>query len=77
MVSFLCFSIATYAQKTTLNFCGNASNDLYVLLKKENIQLIRFDTPEAAVDKASEGSGVLIVSDTYPAIPEHIKPEVL
>ena len=77
LVSFFCANIATYSQKITLNFCGNSNNDLYIVLKKENIQLIRFDTPEAAVDKASEGSGVLIVSDTYPASPGNIKREVL
>ena len=77
LVSFFCVNIATYSQKITLNFCGSSDNDLYVVLKKENIQLIRFDTPEAAVDKASEGSGVLIVSDAYPASPGNIKREVL
>ena len=77
LVSFFCVNIATYSQKITLNFCGSSDNDLYVVLKKENIQLIRFDTPESAVDKASEGSGVLIVSDTYPASPGNIKAEVL
>ena len=69
LVYFFCFSISAYSQKATLNFCGSSSNDLYVLLKKQNIRLVRFDTPEAAVDKASEESGVLIVSDTYPGIP--------
>ena len=76
LVSFFCVSVASYSQKITLNFCGSPDNDLYVILKKESIQLIRFDTPEAAVENASEGSGVLIVSDTYPASPPNIKPEV-
>ncbi|MEO8961494.1 MAG: hypothetical protein ABI325_06420 [Ginsengibacter sp.] len=77
VVSFFCFSIATYSQKTTLNFCGSASNDLYVLLSKENLKLKRFDSPEAAINQASKGTGILFVSDSYPKISPDIKPSAL
>ncbi len=41
-------------------------NDLYVTLKNNGVNCLRFDTPEAAIDHAAEGSGVLILSDNYP-----------
>lgn len=55
-----------------LYFSGNDKNDLYLLLKQENIAVERFDTPEEAIKEATIGTGVIITSQNYPDTPVRI-----
>jgi hypothetical protein len=41
-------------------------NDLYLVLKENQIACNRYDSPEEAIGKATSGSGVLILADGYP-----------
>lgn len=50
--------------KITLSCKEN--NDLYIVLKENRVPCIRYDSPEEAVNKAKEGSGVMILADDYP-----------
>ncbi len=62
------------AKKATLSFCGSIDNDLYVVLKKENVSLKHFADPEAAIMAATNGTGVFIIADGYPGKTVNIKP---
>lgn len=42
-------------------------NDLYLVLKENQIACNRYDSPEEAISKATKGSGVLILADGYPS----------
>ncbi len=44
-------------------------NDLYVVLQENKIPNERYNTPQEAVSKATEGAGVMILADEYPAKP--------
>ena len=49
-------------------YCSSAAdNDLLRVLVQNGIEVQRFDTPEAAMDAAGEGAGVLLLADGYPA----------
>jgi hypothetical protein len=63
--------------KTQLSFCGSDSNDLYLLLIKENLKPIRYSTPEEAINHAPEGTGVIMVSDSYPNMSVGLSPEIV
>lgn len=60
-------SLPAFAQVRSLTFCGSTENDLFVVLKKNGFVLHRYEVPEAAIKHASEGTGVIIVSDAYPS----------
>ena len=49
-----------------LIFCCSAGNDLFRVASDNRINLKRFDTPQAAVEAAGEGEGVLLLADGYP-----------
>lgn len=66
LICFLLLTPLAHAQRRQVTFCGGAANDLYLLLKREHFRVQRYATPEMAIGHAPEGTGVLIVSDTYP-----------
>ncbi len=41
-------------------------NDLFRTLMNNNIACLRFDNPEAAIEHAGDGTGVMILADGYP-----------
>lgn len=49
-----------------LIFCCSADNDLFRVASENGMELKRFDTPQAAVESAAEGNGVLLLADGYP-----------
>lgn len=53
----------------TIYFCGSEQNEVCELLKNEGFQLKVFDSPDIMIEKAVNGSGAIIISDTYPATP--------
>jgi len=52
---------------TPLFFSCSADNDLFRVASENGIDVKRFDTPQAAVEAAGEGDGVLLLADGYPA----------
>lgn len=52
--------------RSNLILCCNSSNDVYRVLKDNKVPCSRFDNPLAAVLKAPNTSGVLILADGYP-----------
>jgi hypothetical protein len=64
----LLFAVQSCKLKSQLGItlCCNEKNDLYLVLKENQISCFRFDTPEEAINKAAVGSGVLILADGYP-----------
>ena len=61
----------------TIYLSGNANNDLYDLLVNENISVERFDTPQAAIDAAEKGAGVIITAPGYPKEAVRLNTEAL
>src|SRR3989339_310405 len=59
--------IGCSAGKSKILISCRESNDLYRVLKQNNIPLRRFDTPQEAVRKSGKGAGILILADDYPA----------
>ena len=55
------------ASAAPLIFSCSADNDLFRVASDNGIALKRFDTPQAAVEAAVEGDGVLLLADGYPA----------
>ncbi len=49
-----------------------SDNDLFAVLQENKIANQRFDTPQEAVSKAPEGSGVMILADEYPSTPTQL-----
>jgi hypothetical protein len=60
----LCFQSCLQRHKIVLS-CSE-ENDLFQTLKENRIHCMRYDSPEEAIEKADEGSGVMILSDGYP-----------
>jgi hypothetical protein len=56
----------TTKSKTTISLSCIENNDLYLTLKENKIACIRYSTPEEAINKAGEGTGVMILADGYP-----------
>ncbi len=50
-----------------LFFSCSADNDLLRVASENGMDVKRFDTPQAAVEAAGEGDGVLLLADGYPA----------
>ncbi|MEX2592810.1 MAG: hypothetical protein WD426_08545 [Anditalea sp.] len=67
-IFFLLLLTSAYGQKMVISFCGSNENDLYLLLEKENFELRSYANPGEAIENAPEGTGVIIVSDTYPEV---------
>ncbi|HQT92672.1 MAG TPA: hypothetical protein PL001_11675, partial [Candidatus Kryptobacter bacterium] len=61
-------SVAAYSQdkRSIINLCCNPNSDLYVLLRKENVDVKIYKTPRQAISSAMKGTGVLILADSYP-----------
>ena len=57
---------ACSAGKSTIVISCSEDNDLYKVMKQNNISVKRYDTPEEAVKRAKKGSGLLILADGYP-----------
>jgi len=52
--------------KTKLVFCCQPDNDLYKVMIENGYLYPGFDLVSEAIDKASEGDGILILADEYP-----------
>ncbi|MEZ2334649.1 hypothetical protein AB6735_03405 [Mucilaginibacter sp. RCC_168] len=59
-------AIQCFAKGTDLYFYGSEKNDLYQLLKREGFNIKKYNTPQAAVNAATQGSGVFIIASAYP-----------
>jgi hypothetical protein len=55
------------AEKGVLVCCCSPDNDLCQVLKLNGIKCSRYDTPNEAIHNATDGGGVLLLSDDYPA----------
>ena len=64
------------ASAEPLIFSCAADNDLFRVASQNGMQLKRFNSPDAAVDAAAEGSGVLILADGYPEKPTALSAEL-
>lgn len=49
-----------------ITFCGSESNDLYLLLKKQDIALQHSASIEDAIRNAKRKTAIIIVADNYP-----------
>ncbi|MHB1458667.1 MAG: hypothetical protein ACYC0V_17300 [Armatimonadota bacterium] len=54
------------AKSLPLTFACQSDNDVYKVLSKSGYKVNRYDTLDAAIEKAPSGSGVLILADRYP-----------
>ena len=68
---WMCLLIAgaftqSFAKGKELYFYGSEKNDLYQLLKREGFTIKKYNTPQAAINAATQGSGVFIIADAYP-----------
>ncbi len=68
--------VSFYSIGSGLYFSCSAQNDLYSLMVSTGKEYPRFDNPEDAVNAAPEGSGVLILADSYPNTPTEISSTV-
>ena len=61
-------SVTAYSQnkRPTINLCCNTKSDLYILLRKEEVNVKIYETPRQAITQAMRGTGVLILADAYP-----------
>ena len=59
-----------------LIFSCSADNDLFRVASQNGLELRRLDTPDAAVDAATKGSGVLILAEGYPEKPTALSAEL-
>jgi hypothetical protein len=59
--------LTSWSQRSTVVFSGSVTNDLYTMLQKQGFQLLHQPDPETAIQAASKGGSVFIVSDQYPA----------
>lgn len=64
MAAVLCHELV--AAEARLYLRCSPDNDLYKVLRENNVPCARFDTPEQAVRESPRSAGVLILSDEYP-----------
>ena len=79
-LKLLCFwglflLLCSCVENKTIYYCGSEQNEVYQLLKSEGFKLIIFDSPEVMIENATNGSGAVIVCDTYPMCPLEITQE--
>ena len=67
--------LCSCVENKTIYYCGSEQNEVYQLLKSEGFKLIIFDSPEVMIENATNGSGAVIVCDTYPMSPLEITQE--
>lgn len=60
--------VAGVVQAQTVYVYGDEQNDLFRLLRREGVTVKRFDSPQAAVEAATAGSGVFLLARDYPKI---------
>ena len=60
-----------------LSFCGQADNDVFLLLKSQGLIQKRYPSPETAIQNAVPHSGVLIIAGSYPQKGIDLSPVVL
>src|SRR4051812_12494986 len=65
--------VLTCSAEAQLTFCCSAENDLFKLVPGA----ARADSPADAVDRAADGSGVLVLADRYPAQRTDVPGDVL
>ena len=75
--SLLWFGAVAQGGGPPLIFCCRADNDLYRVLVEQGAKSPRVEDAAAAVAKASEGAGVLLLADGYPAKPTVVAPALL
>lgn len=68
--------LAEAAGRETLYFSCGENNNLYRVASACGIACSRHESPEEAVTRAREGSGVLILAEDYPRQTTRIKPSV-
>lgn len=54
--------------RNILYFNGEKTNDLFMLLSKEGYKIKHFISPDEAVEKAEDGSAVIITAMSYPVV---------
>jgi hypothetical protein len=67
-VLFACISVNAYAAGKVVYFYGSVKNDLYRLLQHEGYTIKKYNTPQAAINAATPGAGVIITPQNYPDI---------
>ncbi|MBE0535445.1 MAG: hypothetical protein IH624_07215 [Phycisphaerae bacterium] len=81
LITLFLLCMATAGQATLFGdgffLSCEAENDLYRVLKLNDIQCSRYDTAAQAIEKAPAGSPVLILADKYPATPTRIEASML
>lgn len=65
-VSLLLFGIQGCTTSSEISLSCSENNDLYRTLKENNIKCSRYDSPNEAINKAKEGTGVMVLADDYP-----------
>lgn len=63
MLLSACFP-ATAGRRLIL--CCAVDNDLYRVVSENGMAVRRVDAPQAAIEAAAEGDGVLVLADGYP-----------
>ncbi len=66
-------SVHVLGQSTAISFCGNAKNDLYLLLQQEGFKVKVFDRPQQAILHTPPGGALIIVADKYPLIDDSME----
>ena len=64
-----------FSTDSPLYFSCSEGNDLYRVARRSGIACVREDQPQDIFRRAPDGSGVLILAETYPGHPANIKPE--
>lgn len=67
--------LCSCVENKTIYYCGSEQNEVYQLLRSEGFKLVIFDSPEVMIKNATNGSGAVIVCDTYPVSPLEITQE--
>jgi len=60
------FQVNGAKNQNFISLSCKSDNDLYLVLKENKINCVRYNTPEEAINNASDGNGVLILADGYP-----------
>lgn len=78
MLAFACVSLLAQAAPGKGWFlCCNSDNDLFKVLSGSGVSCARFDTPQAALSAAAEGSAVLVLAEGYPGTATQCSSEFL
>ena len=71
---FLLSATTVFGQE--LVFSCKPQNDAYRIVTAAGLRTLRADTPEQAVDMATNGAGVLLLAEGYPETPTKLSPEL-